>query len=181
MGLFDVFKKKNESSYDPNNIRVTDLAKGFIFEYDMSTWEVTEEYSYDWGGNFFTREFKVENGSLTRYLSVENDDDLYLTLTKKVRIRKLDQDLPEYIMDRGSAPKILFYDGKKYFLEKESPGYFKNVSSNEDKWSELISWDYYDDDEEYCLSVERWGENEFEATAGRIIKEFEISNILPKN
>ena len=49
MGLFDKFKKKKEPKYDPSNIKVTDIAQGFVFEYNMSTWEVKNEYEYDWG------------------------------------------------------------------------------------------------------------------------------------
>ncbi|RLD43759.1 MAG: DUF4178 domain-containing protein, partial [Bacteroidetes bacterium] len=39
---------------------------------------------------------------------------------------------------------------------------------------------YYDEKEELYICIEQWDEKEFEASAGIIIKEFEISNILPR-
>ncbi|MFO7863967.1 MAG: hypothetical protein R6U85_08220 [Salinivirgaceae bacterium] len=48
MGLFDLFKSK-KSDYDVTNMKITDLKKGFVFEYDLKTWLVDEEYKYDWG------------------------------------------------------------------------------------------------------------------------------------
>ena len=52
MGFFDkFFNKKEEPSYDSTNIRVQDLNVGFVFDYDMSTWEVQAAYEYDWGDN----------------------------------------------------------------------------------------------------------------------------------
>ena len=82
MGIFDIFKKK-EPHYDSTNIRVQDLDVGFVFEYDLSTWEVQAIYEYDWGDDFFTREFKVNNGSLTRYLAIE-EDVIVLPKTEKI-------------------------------------------------------------------------------------------------
>ncbi|OYT10872.1 MAG: hypothetical protein B6I18_06835 [Bacteroidetes bacterium 4572_112] len=180
MGLFSMFKKKDEPSYDPSNITVSDLAQGFVFEYNMTTWEVKEEYEYDWGENFFSKEYKISNGEETLFLSVEEDDELNLMMTKKIKLRKIDTDVADSIMKFNEAPREIMYEGKKYFLEKESPGYFRDISNDASDWDEFISWDYYDDSEELYICVEQWDEKEFEAAAGFTIKEFEISNILPK-
>ena len=180
MGLFGLFKKKKGSSYDPSNIKVTDLAQGFVFEYNMSTQEVKEEYEYDWGENFFSKEYKINNGEETLFLSVEDDDELSLVMTKKIKLRKIDSDVADSIMKFNEAPREIMYEGKKYFLEKESPGYFRDISNDASDWDEFVSWDYYDDSEELYICLEQWDEKEFEAAAGITIKEFEISNILPK-
>lgn len=184
MGISDFFSnmfgKKDEPDYDPLNVKITDLKKGFIFEYDMKTWEVKEEYEYDWGNNNFTREFKIDCGDDHAYLHIEEDDDLILTLMRKVKIRSIDEDLPEEIINNQTPPKKLFYQGKIYFRENENPGYFKDVSNpSEEGWAEFISWDYFDETGQKVINVEQWGEREFEASIGTIVKEFEISNILP--
>ena len=158
-------------------MRVTDLKKGFVFDYDLSTWEVLEEYQYDWGDNYFSSEYKISNGTETCYLSVEEDDEVQLSISGKVKIRVIDENLPDYISKHEKAPSSLIYQGVKYFLEKESPGYFRGEGKPD--WTELISWDYEDEKGEKILTVEQWGEFEFEASAGKMIKEFEISNILP--
>ena len=87
MGIFDFFRKKdNKPEYDVTNITVADLQVGFIFEYDLVTWEVQEVYEYDWGDNFFSFEFKISDGTRTRYLSYMNDDKVFLSITEKIKI-----------------------------------------------------------------------------------------------
>ena len=88
MGLFDRFKK-NKSAYDVTDMQVTDLDKGFVFEYDLKSWEVQEVYKYDWGDHFFSYEYKISSGSETRFLSVEDDDELFVVLSQKSNIRKI--------------------------------------------------------------------------------------------
>ena len=55
----------------------------------------------------------------------------------------------------------------------------KNASSSVRGKTELISWDY-EDDNGYVISIEQWGEQRFEASEGKCIQPFEINNILPK-
>ena len=73
MGLMDIisnlFSKKKEKAYDPLNIKVTDLKKGFVFDYDLKTWEVQEVYQYDWGNNFFSYEYKIDCGDVKSTLT----------------------------------------------------------------------------------------------------------------
>jgi hypothetical protein len=177
MGLFDRFKK-DKSDYDVTNMKVTDLDKGFIFEYDLKTWIVEEVYKYDWGDEFFSFEYKVSCENDTKFLSVEEDDELELIMSEKVTIRKIHEDLPE-LLAAENPPKKLTFEGKEFYLEEESPGYFSNQTKDKKTWVEFICWDYLDEKEKEVISVEQWGENEFEASKGLIIKPIDISNIIP--
>ena len=178
MGVFDFFRKKDaEPAYDVSNITVADLQIGFIFEYDLSTWEVQEAFQYDWGNEYFTSEFKISDGNRMLFLSIEDDDEVFLSITEKIKIRLLGEDLPEFIAKNEKAPNKITYEGKDYFMESESPGYFNEQGS--DEWSELISWNYEDKAGEAIICIERWGDFDFEAAIGKNIKEYEISNILP--
>ena len=180
MGIFDFFKKKEEEpSYDPLNMKITDLQKSSVFDYDMKTWIVNAVYEYDWGENNFTREYKINSGDDELYLSVDEDDDLTLSLSRKIKIRAIDEDLPEYIIEHEVPPKKLHFKGKTYYKDSECPGYFKDLDNKSDQWTEFIVWDYYDEDEKNIISIEQWGEREFEASYGKVVKEFEFSNILP--
>lgn len=180
MGIFDRFKKKEEPTYDPANMSVRDLNLGAVLDFDMKSWVVKSIYDYDWGDNFFTREYKIDNGEEQLFLSVEDDDELEITITKKVKIRVIDEDLPEYIVSHDRPPKKLNYQGTTYYQDKESPGFFHDTASkDEEAWDEFISWDYYDEDEKLYICIEQWEEREFEASVGRVVKEYEISNILP--
>ncbi|TLX76117.1 DUF4178 domain-containing protein [Labilibacter sediminis] len=177
MGIFDIFKSK-EPHYDSTNIQVKDLDVGFVFEYDLSTWEVQAIYEYDWGDNYFTREFKVSNGTLVRYLSIEEDDELEITLTQKVKIRAIDENLTETLHLRQEPPKKITYQDVVYYLESEAPGYFHDIAKG-DSWEEFRCWNFEDNNGDHVLCIEQWGEKEFEASVGISVKEFEISNILP--
>lgn len=183
MGLFSFTKKKKEPDYDPLDVKVTELAEGFIFEYDMESWVVKEAYEYDWGNNFFSKEYKVDNGTEQLFLSVEDDDELELILSKKIKLSMIEPDFQEKLEEKNKAPKKITYKGTKYYLDTESEGFFrvlkKDVKREEADWDRLISWDYYDENDEQVLSIEQWGDNEFEASLGKCLKVHQISNILP--
>lgn len=179
MGLFDIFKKKKKEEYDPNNIRITDLKKGFMLDYDMKTWEVKEMYEYDWGDNFFSFEYKLDCGDDVVYLSVEQEDDVELSIMRKVKIRAVGEDLPEEIAKNEVPPKKLNYNGLTFYKDGESPGYFRNMDEKPEESTEFISWDYYDESEKNVITIEQWGEREFEAAVGIVAQEYEFSNILP--
>ena len=184
MGLFDAFKKKGkEPSYDPTNISIKDLDEGFIFEYDLKTWKVEEAYEYDWGSNYFSKEFKISDGNEVVFLEVEEDDELEVSIHNKVKVPVIDPDLPDRMVKKGKPPKQLEYKGVTYYRDEESPGYFRNMKDDaekDDSWSEFISWSFYDESEEKILTIEQWGERQFEASQGQYIKPYEVSNILPK-
>lgn len=178
MGLFDRFKK-DKSTYDSTDIRITDLDKGFVFEYDLETWVVEEVYKYDWGDECFSFEYKISSAKGTRFLSVEEDDEIYISISDKEKVRKIHPDFPELIRNENRPPKEFIYQDKRFVLDEESPGYFCNLTKNKNNWIEFISWDYEEADGNGLISFEQWDENSFEASVGKSVKEFEISNILP--
>ncbi|MCW3805006.1 DUF4178 domain-containing protein [Plebeiibacterium marinum] len=179
MGIFDIFKKR-EPHYDSTNIQVKDLDVGFVFDYDLATWEVKAIYEYDWGDNYFTREFKITDGKTNQFLSLAEDDELELSISQKVKVRALDDSLTETLHHQQKPPKKITYKGIAYYLENEAPGYFHDIAKGE-TWEEFRSWDFEDEDGVNILCIEQWDEKEFEASVGKKIKEFEISNILPSS
>lgn len=178
MGIFDFLKKKEEEThFDPTNITVRDLGKGYIFEYAIETWTVTALFEYDWGDNYFTREFVIKNGDTEKFLHIEDDGGLVVTLSEKVKFRKLGEDVYDHIESHDKPPKKITYEGVLYFLDEKSPGFVKEIDSA--NWEELISYNYLDEEEEKTLCIEQYGDEEFEASKGIIISELAISNILP--
>lgn len=180
MGFFDLFKSnKNEEEkhYDPINIKVTDLENGYLLDYDLETWTVTKMSEYDWGNNHFSREFVIESKGKKRFLHIEEDDELIISLSEELKYRKLGETATDYIDTNGKPPKKITHQNITYYLDEESPGYYRNVEN--ENWEELISFYYLDEDEEKCLTIEQWDENDFEVSIGKILKPFEISNILP--
>ncbi len=183
MGFFDfLFKpKKQLPTYDVTNMKISDIREGFVVDYDMKSWVVKEEYEYDWGNNLFSYEYKLDCGNDSVYLTIEEDDELGLYLMRKIKVRALDENLPEYIEKNQSPPSKIVYGGKTFLKDNERPGYFSNLTKKEDA-TEFISWDYYcETDEKEIISIEQWGEREFEAAHGHKVQEHSFSSILPAN
>lgn len=179
MGLFDFIKKKKEPDYDITNLKITDLNEGFVIDYDLKSWVVKEVYEYDWGKNNFTREYLLDAGDEVVYLSVAEEGQLHLTVTKPIKIQKLGDGLRDKIRRTESAPDQLEYDGITYYLDEDSAGHFHDITKGTDDWEELISYDYLNEEETHCLSITQWDERNFEASAGIVIKEHQISSIMP--
>ena len=178
MGIFDFLKKnKDETHYDPTNITIRDLGKEYIFEYATETWTVTSLFEYDWGDNFFTREFIIKSGAVEKFLNIEEDDGLTVTLTEKVKIRKLGDEVCDYIDKHEKPPKKISFEGVVYYLDEKSPGYCKEIDAS--NWEELISYNYLDEEEEKVLCIEQFGDEAFKVSKGVVIDELAISNILP--
>lgn len=178
MGIFDFFKKKEtERHFDPLNIKVSDIEKNYLFEYQLETWMVTAMFEYDWGNNFFTREFVVKCGDKKKYLEIEDDGGLTIVFSEDIKKRKLGAAVNNHIDTNNEPPKEIVYEGVIYYLEEKSSGYSRNVEN--ENWEELISFTYLDEEEEKTLSITQYSESEFEVTKGIVIKETDISNILP--
>ena len=131
----------------------------------------------DWGDNYFSKEYKIFNGAETWFLSVEEDDELELALTKKVKVRQLGNDIMSVLLTTQKPPAKITFEGKEFFLDGEAPGYFHDPLKGNDSWEEFISWNYEDDSENLLITLEQWDEQEFEASVGKFIEEYEISNI----
>jgi hypothetical protein len=178
---FNWFKKKNKEeeqpAFDPTNLKITDLRKGFILDYDSKSWEVVKEYEYDWGDNFFTLEFQIKSADSLAYLNVEEDDEIEITVCKAVDINNIDKTLIEEIIEQEKPRRTIEFSGKTFFRKAEASGNCRDMSGN--NWDPFISWDYRDETSKYILTIEQWGEDEFEAFLGKVVEDYEISNIFP--
>ncbi len=180
MGLFDFLKKKEkEPDYDVTNLKLTDLDHGFIVDYNLKSWQVKEVYEYDWGNNNFSQEFMLDAGDEVVYLGIENKGELWITVNKSINIRELGEDIIDKTIRKERPPKKLEYDGTTFHLDSDNAGYFNDKTKGTDDWEELISWEYYDDNEEQVLGITQWGERDFEASVGKVAKEYEFSDIIP--
>ena len=172
-------KKKEEPEYDVTNLSVRDLNFGFIFDYDMKSWVVKEVAEYDWGNNNFSKEYKVDSGDEVAFLSVEDDAELNISLTKAIKARKIDEDVIKILTDTQKAPDQLHYEGDVYYLSSESAGYFRDCGKKTEDWEELFSWEYYTEDEEKIISITQWDERTFDTYGGIVLESHQLSNFIP--
>ena len=182
MGIFDFFNKKKDEEqqphYDPTNIKVIDLRKGWLLDYEGKTWEVIEEFEFDWGDNFFTYEYKLQSGDEVCYLRLDESDKLYCVFTRKIKFAKLGEKVEQHLLDYHKPPAEIVYEGTTYYRESENPGYFRNMEDEDSV--ELITWDYFDEAGKKVILIDQWEETDFEASVGTVEEESVISNILPR-
>lgn len=181
MGFFDLFKKKESKlSYDPSNIKIADLDLNWVLEYDLKTWIVKEVARYDWRGSGESWEYKLDCGDDELYLNVFEDDKLYLSVSKTVKLRAIDEDLPEHIEKNMRPPKKIIYNGVTYYLEEEAIGHYYDLTEDDNPpGDEVTEWTYYDESEKNLLAIAEWGNFNFSAAVGISAAEHEFSNILP--
>jgi hypothetical protein len=178
---FSWFKKKKDEGekkrlYDPTQVTIRDLIKGSFVDYDLECWEVRAAFEYDWGDNFFSDEFQLATADDTVFLSVEDDDELFVSVTRKILIHDIEEDVVNDIIKKEVPPMKITYKGETYFRKSESIGHYRNVET--DSWAELVSWTYFDRNQERILSIEQWGQEEFEASWGKVANEYEFSSII---
>lgn len=180
MGIFDFFKKKPaEPNYDPADIRLTDMRTGFVFEYELQSWVVKESFMYRWQDNSETIEFLIDNGRQQWYMSVDQGAPLTISLMQKCKMREVLEDLPEQVDQNGMPPQNIVFRGEKYFRDEESVGIYQ--SEHDRDWADVVSWDYFTAAEDKILTIEQWGEHEFEVWCGNVVREAEFSNLMPGN
>ena len=179
--MFNWFKKKENTgqtqpSYDPNNIPLNKLRKGSFLDYDLKTWEVKAVYEYDWGNDYFADEFQLEQGREIYFLYVEEDGEFYCTLNKRINPHELPEDVLDTTIEKGSPPMRIQFQEEIYYRQSENMGY--NRSSEQTEWSELISWSYANKAEDKLMTLEQWGDQDFQASVGFKVRDIEFSNII---
>lgn len=169
--MFGFFKKKQEPIVEAT---LNNLTIGATLEYDMQSWVVEEVYRYVWENNFKSREYKVNNGSKTYFLEVDNDNNI--SLTSPIAIEKVAPNFKQEVLDTSTVPVNLIYNSEIYKLTEESFGNYQKIGN--EGWSELTSWLFWNDKDEF-ICIERWSQFEFEAHLGKKINPFAIDNLLP--
>lgn len=177
MGLFDFFKKK-QPDVDTESFayRILNMDKGSVFDYDLKSWVVLHVYEYQWQNGGGSVEYLVDCGTEQWFLCIDNDADLTISLTQRVKVRVIAPNLPDLIIANEQPPATIHFKDVEYLRDSESVGVFREENG---EWADLISWDYSDAQGGKLLCVEQWGERDFDAACGIAVKDFQISNILP--
>ena len=180
MGWKDFFKKDAPREPEPDPLKDFSLKKlepGYYVDFDMKTWQVTAHDTYEWGPVDITHEWQLKSTEETIYLQLQSDDEDYWSVSRKIAFGRLGNSVKEYILKNEDPPDEINFEGITYYLEEMGGGkYFKGGN---DPGKELLSWDYEDDSGDKLLSIEQWGEEDFEAAVGHAVEEYQFSNILP--
>ena len=178
MGWSIFGKKKEEDEFDAlKDVQLKNLQKGWMLDYDMQTWEVTAHHKYDWGESLKSDEWELRSSNKLIFLEYDPEDGGEFSISWKVPIGKIEGNIKEHLKKNDDAPGQIVFGGKTYYLDEDGGGLFlENCKQPE---QEFIYWDYVDDSEDNFVTIEQWGDNEFEASAGKAVEEYQFENILP--
>lgn len=179
MGFMDFIKKKMSGS-DPDplsDLTLSKMKKGYYVDYDMKTWQVTAVNRYEWGEDDITWEWQLQSHDDILYLEREFDDVEAWTLSRKVPFGKLDPQVREELIRSDEAPDTILFNGTEYYIEESGGAHFYADGSQTGR--PVFVWDYLDDSEKEILTIEQWGDNDYELAVGTLVEEYQFSDILP--
>ncbi|WP_156360691.1 DUF4178 domain-containing protein [Dethiosulfatarculus sandiegensis] len=181
MGFFDIFKggdKKTDQGPDvTGGLTLAKLQPGWMVDYDLKTWEVKAHHTYDWSEGDLTHEWQLVSGDAIIYLELEHDDVDDWSLNSLIDFSRLGQGVKTAIQQTGDPPKTIVLDGVTYYMEEMAGGSF--LKNTQGPGQNLLRWSYEDDDGEKYLTIEQWGEDEFQAYLGFFVEEYQFTDILP--
>jgi hypothetical protein len=177
--IFGKKKKVAEDEIDPlKDMVVSKLKVGWMLDFESETYEVRAHHKYDWGDGDLTDEWELHSGKKILFLEYDPEDGGYYTVMEKIPLGKLEGNVRSYLKQNEEAPDKIIYDGKTYYLEAEGGGHFLEHGKRPEQ--EFLFWDYEDEDGELIVSLEQWSDTEFEAHAGKYVKDYHFENILPR-
>ena len=178
MGIFDFLKKgKDATSESLGDLTLDKMKPGDLVDYDLKTWEVVACHSYDWGDGDTSYEWQLKSTNDVVYLQKESDDEEDWSLNRQIHINRLGADVKDKILVSGDPPHEIRYEGVTYYLTETAGGRF--LKDSKGPGQEMLSWSYEDDDGSKYLTIEQWGEDDFQASVGIPVEPYQFTNILP--
>ena len=178
MGLTDRLfgKKKVDEGPDPlADLVLEKLKVGYLVDYDLQTWQVTNYCRYDFSG----KDDSVEEWELTaageqRYL--ERADGAW-SLSRKIAIGDIDGDIRRHILDHEDPPERIVFEGTEFHIDASYAG--QMFPGGTGTGGDLFRWEFLDGAETTFVGIEQWSESEFAAAAGFVVEDYQFTHILP--
>lgn len=175
--MFGLFKRKSKQEAVVSGApALYQLDINSVLSIDLNSWQVVEAYEYDWGDEHFTRDFKLDSGTATCYLSIEPSDPPEYIQNWQMKFSALGEDVVTHFRKHQTGPSSIDFDGDTYVLDAERPGYCTELG--EDEWEPLVAYDYYTADGTKCVSIEQYDEGVFEASHGIVLDAERISDVF---
>lgn len=181
MGFLDALKNlfggagdtsASEPVEDPS---LDNLREGYMLDYEMRTWEVTQHAKYDYEG-WPADEWTLSHGDDILFLEYEYDDGPVFLLSEPVKMTEVTVDGEPFraVVREQEPPTTVTYDATTYTLAEEGPA----KRTVDDRTNALHYWMYEGDDG--FVALERYGSSDWNVYAGREVEPYEFDNILPR-
>ncbi len=178
MGFKDLFKTKKPDLDPLKELTLGKMKKGYFVDWDMKTWEVLAVNVFDFSEGDICREWQLESSEEIVYLELESDDEDFWRLSRKIPLGKLGEGIKEHIQQNDDQPNEREYEGDNYYLDEMAGGKF--LKDEKEPGREFLRWSYADESGKKFLEIEQWGEEDFEASIGEKVEEYQFENILPR-
>jgi hypothetical protein len=167
MGIFDRLKKVFEANKNADvvpveernvmNMRVGDIINIEDVDYEVQGILKFNDHGWKW------IEYKIKDSRKTYWLSVEEDDDIEISMYQEV------------VAITTEPTKVYEYKGIKYYMQEGSDAIVEDIEGkiNAVKGEQVDYYEYTDEDDENLLSIEIW-DGEVEMSIGRWIEDYNI-------
>ncbi len=179
MGFLDLFRKKRpDDSLDPLvDLSLDQMMVGCVVDYDLKSWEVTARHYTDWGDNWRTDEWQLKSFDEVIYLEKSEDDETEWSISRKIDFNLLDPQVKDSIISSDDPPQKIIFKEVTYHMTESSGGHF--FKDGVAPGQPMLAWDYEDDSGKSYLTIQQWGERDFEASLGEPVEDYQFTNILP--
>ncbi|MTI68544.1 MAG: DUF4178 domain-containing protein [Firmicutes bacterium] len=166
MGIFNrlknVIKANKNGNYNPKERNLFNMQVGDIVSIEEVDYEVEALIKYNDHGWKWT-EYKLKDSRKTYWLSVEQDDDLEISLFEKI------------VSTISTPPKTYEYKGIKYYMQEGSEAIIEDIQGNLNlvKGEQVDYFEYSDEDGENLLSIEIWN-GDIEMSIGRWVENYNV-------
>ena len=176
--LKNIFGSSKKDEQDINlNHSVRDLQQGWILDYDLRSWEVTDVAQWNWENAGQDKEFTITDGVDTFYLGLSRVQERPYGLFWEADYLSIPTSFRQRIGTRNQPPEEFAWQGKTYRFR--DAGKARVSSLTEDSFT-VVNYLYETADRTHALSINNYGAMSYEAYAGKYLERFEIGNILPR-
>ena len=164
--------------FDPMNITLNHIKKGYMVDYEMKTWETVAIGVYDWQDEIGEKVLKLSDGVSSIFVWLRTGTEVDILSGKQVNIHAVDSGLEAEMHHNGKPFNMLTYNEITYYLENERRGNFAEESGKNRQ--QIASWDYLDGPRKHYLRIEQFGREQFKVFTGKVNSSFEFTEILPR-
>ncbi len=173
--MFNFFKKRQPPA--AVSLELQDMQAGYLFDYDLRTWQVTAVHDYVYGKHSQAREWEVEHSNERCFLQCSSDDEVSWCFGTKINLHEITPDVRKSIIATEDPPKQVTLRGQQYHLEESGTGQFYQAQGKEA--AEFIYWELIDAQDKRFVTIEQWDESDFTASLAERVERWQFSNVLP--
>lgn len=174
--LFGIRKASKGGPESKIDLEVKDLQVGYILDYDLKSWEVTDVAVYTWDNGVKDYEYTLFDGTEKLYLNYEVVD-AKLSIYREGKINEI---WPEGKVKMRTNKDLINdevkYKGDTYYFLAEAAAKVKNSSES----YFLQNWIFENAAETELISFNLYDDRSMDAYLGMRIPDHAISNILPR-